>query len=228
MSEGSVALSTKQLPPFDSIWHVDFEFRQDENHLPVPVCMFAIEQRSGTEIFLERDQLLALKRAPFGTGAHDLMVAYAANAELSCFLALNWPFPCHVLDLYVETIAAINGRTDVWPHKGRPSLLAALELFGLPTTIAAGEKDQMRDLILSNATYTDAQRHRIQCYNRGDVERTLALLPALLPTLDLPRALHRGRFMAATLSILSCWCSCSRTSPLSSKQTSPMSRSLFY
>ena len=55
-------------------------------------------------------------------GPRDLMVAYAANAELSCFLALGWPFPCNVLDLYVETIAGINGRADIWPQKGRPGL----------------------------------------------------------------------------------------------------------
>jgi len=104
MCDGLGASSTDQLRQLDNIWHVDFEFREDGNHLPVPVCMFAIEQRSGTEIFLERDQLLTLKRAPFGTGTRDVMVAYAANAELSCFLMLGWPFPCHVLDAYVETI----------------------------------------------------------------------------------------------------------------------------
>ncbi|MGZ3195919.1 MAG: hypothetical protein ACXWI1_02220 [Croceibacterium sp.] len=26
---------------FKAIWHVDFEYRQDANHLPVPVCMRA-------------------------------------------------------------------------------------------------------------------------------------------------------------------------------------------
>ena len=61
-------------------------------------------------------------RAVRQPASEDLMVAYAANAEFSCFLALAWPLPVNVLDLYVETIAAINGRTDVWPYKGRPGL----------------------------------------------------------------------------------------------------------
>ena len=99
------------------------------------MSLFAYEQHTGTEIFLRREQLLTLRRAPFGTGPRDLLVAYAANAEMSCFLALGWPFPVNVLDLYVETIAAINGRTDIWPHKGRPGLLAALELHGLPAHV---------------------------------------------------------------------------------------------
>jgi DNA polymerase I len=55
----------------------------------------------------------------------------------------------------------------------------------------------MRDLILDHEIYTEAQRRDIGRYNRSDVDATIALLPALLSTLDLPRALHRGRFMGA-------------------------------
>ena len=171
---------------FDSVWHVDFEFRQDANHRPVPVCMFALEQHTGTEISLWRDQLLALRRAPFGTGPRDLMVAFAANAELSCFLVLGWPFPHNVLDPYVENIAVINGRTDIWPPidpvtgkpqkaARRPGLLAALSLHGLPG-MAQAEKDRMRDLILGNTNYSDEQRRAIQDYNQIDVVETVALL----------------------------------------------------
>jgi DNA polymerase I len=181
---------------FDAIWHVDFEFRQDANHHPVPVCMYAFEQRTGTEIELWRDQLLACKRAPFDTGPRSLMVAYAANAELSCFLALGWEFPCNVLDAYVENVAVINGRTDIWPSKGRPNLLAALELWDLPSRSKA-YKDEMRDLILSTPDPTAEQRQAIQNYNRDDVVDTVALLGALAPTIDLPRALFRGRYIAA-------------------------------
>jgi hypothetical protein len=34
-----------------------------------------------------------MPKAPFDTCPNSLMVAYAADAELSCFLALGWPFP---------------------------------------------------------------------------------------------------------------------------------------
>ena len=120
------------------------------------MSLFAYEQHTGTEIFLRREQLLTLKRAPFGVGPRDLLVAFAANAEMSCFLALGWPFPINVLDLYVETIAAINGRTDIWPQKGRPGLLAALELHGLPAP-SADTKTDMRRLILDHTDYTAEQ-----------------------------------------------------------------------
>jgi hypothetical protein len=51
---------------------VDFEFRPDANHLPVPVAMFAKERRSGTEIFMRRDKLLTCKLSPFDIGPDTL------------------------------------------------------------------------------------------------------------------------------------------------------------
>jgi DNA polymerase-1 len=197
MSDACAGSPTDWQRRYGSIWHVDFEYREDVNHHPVPVCMFAVEQHSGAEIFLRRERLLELKRAPFDVGPNDLMVAYAANAELSCFLALGWPFPCNVLDLYVETIAAINGRIDLWPHKGRPGLYAALGLHGLSAPPNETKTD-MRQLIISKANYSPEEWRLIENYNRSDVATgTIPLLKAMAASIDLPRALHRGRYMKA-------------------------------
>src|SRR6516164_8668947 len=136
MSADCAASSISWWNEFESIWHVDFEYRQNTNHCPVPVSLFAYEENTGTAIFLKRDEILKLKRAPFGTGPRDLMIAYAANAECSCMLMLNWPLPHNILDLYVEASAVLNGRTDLWPNKGRPGLVAVLDLLGLPTMTA--------------------------------------------------------------------------------------------
>ena len=46
---------------FREIWQWDFEFRQDRNHRPVPVAMFAKEYRTGTEIGMRRAELLATR-----------------------------------------------------------------------------------------------------------------------------------------------------------------------
>jgi DNA polymerase I len=116
MSNGCAASSTDWRRFYRSIWHVDFEYREDANHLPVPICMVAVEEHTGASIVMRRAELLKCRAAPFPTGPEDLMVAYAANAELSCFLTLNWPFPCNVLDVYVETICAINGNATIWPN----------------------------------------------------------------------------------------------------------------
>jgi DNA polymerase family A len=184
---------------FDTIWHVDFEYRQDQNHHPVPVCMYAYEQHTGTAIKLRRDKLLTLRQAPFDTGPRSLVVAYAANAELSCFLALGWPPPCCVVDLYVETIAAINGLEIEDLGEKRPNLLEALTLFGLPSRPKA-EKERVRDLILSRSDYTEEEWEQILVYNREDVDDTVALIKVLAPTLDLPRALLRGRYSGAAVA----------------------------
>jgi hypothetical protein len=185
------------LARFTSIWHVDFEFREDANHHPAPVCMYAYEQHTGRVVALWRYELLRLTRSPIDAGPSDLMVAYAANAELSCFRALNLPFPRNVLDLYVEASAAINGRSDL-PEK-RPSLLEALALYGLPVAEGAvAHKAEMRDLILNNTEYSPQQRRLIMNYNKEDVdEGTVPLLNIMAAEIDLPRALYRGRYVAA-------------------------------
>ena len=204
MYGNSAASSIDWRKRYRTVWHVDFEYREDANHLPIPVCLHAYEEHSGQSLSLWRDQLLSLKRAPFDAGPDSLMVAYAANAELSCFASLGWPFPANVLDIYVEVCAAING-SPLWPpsvpegkkkKKGRPGLLAALSLFGLPAGMATAEKDEMRDLIIHNTEYTEEQRRAIQIYNQHDTDGTVALLAGMWPSIDLPRALLRGRFMA--------------------------------
>jgi hypothetical protein len=168
------------------------------------VCLHAHDEVSGKTLSLWRDELLASTRLPFDSGPDSVMVAYASNAELQCFLSLGLPFPTNVLDPYVETIVAINGNTAVWPpadeknRKGRPGLLDALKLHGLPAR-PQEEKDRMRDMILGNEDYTPEQRHEIQdIYNPEDVNDTIALLGALGGPVDnIDHALFRGRYMAA-------------------------------
>jgi len=205
MSAGSGASSTNGdwRQRFRSIWHVDFEFREDANHLPIPVCMYAREEHSSASISLWRDELLRLTHAPFDTGPDSVMVAFASNAELACFLALGWPFPTNVLDPYVENIVTINGNTAVWPpadekkRKGRPGLLDSLKLHDLPAR-PQEHKDRMRDMILDNEDYTPEQRREIQDYNQEDVDDTIVLLDTLgQPVDDINHALFRGRYMAA-------------------------------
>ena len=174
------------------------------NHLPVPVCMYAREEHTGATISLWRDELLRLTRAPFDTGPDSVMVAFASNAELQCFLSLGWQFPANVLDPYVENIVAINGNTAIWPpadeknRKGRPGLLDALRLHGLPGSgRSKEEKERIRRMILDNEDYTLEQRREIQDYNKDDVDDTSDLLGVQAPSIDIARALFRGRYMAA-------------------------------
>jgi hypothetical protein len=131
--------------PYREIWCLDFEFRAPDGERPEPHCMVARELRSGRELRLWRDEL-EYGRPPFRLDDEVLFVAYYASAELGCFLALGWPMPARVLDLYVEFRATTNGlRTPCGS-----GLLGALAYYGLDSMVA-DEKEELRGLaMLSN------------------------------------------------------------------------------
>jgi hypothetical protein len=182
---------------FRSIWHVDFEYRQDANHLPVPIAMYAREHRTDAEIGpLDRRQLLSLRRAPFDTGPDAVMISYSIVAELSCFKVLSWPIPKNLLCCMVETSAVINGQDIAGLTKKRPSLLEACDLFGIPH-MDADHKKHMRDMILNNETYSAEQWRKIEKYNRDDVLLDDPLLEAIAPHIDVPAAMFRARYCNA-------------------------------
>src|SRR5262249_17381724 len=90
----------------------------------------------------------------------------------------------------------INGQPIDGLTEKRPSILEACDLFSIPRMTKA-HKDAMRDLILSKEDYTEEEWCQIMDYNREDVREESALLGAIAPTIDLPVALHRGRYAKA-------------------------------
>jgi hypothetical protein len=192
MSGGDRAIAA----PFREIWLVDFEFRHDRGERPWPVCMVARELRSGREIRLWRDELLALDHAPFDTGRDCLFVAYAAVAEIGCFLELGWPLPANILDLYFEHRCETNGIKLLHGN----NILGALAHRGLPH-IDAGEKAAMMQLIIGQQQWPEAEQRAILDYNASDVDALATLLPSMVPTIDWDRALVRGRYAAAVAEI---------------------------
>src|SRR5262249_15168970 len=80
------------------------------------------------------------------------------------------------------------------------SLLGALAYFGLDG-IAASEKEEMRQLAMRGGEYTDEEKTALLDYCQTDVDSLAKLLPAMAPTLDLPRSLLRGRYMAAAAAM---------------------------
>jgi hypothetical protein len=62
--------------------------------------------------------------------------------------------------------------------------------------MAAAEKDIMRALVLRGG-WSEQERSDILAYCEADVEALARLLPPMLCHIDLPRALLRGRYMAA-------------------------------
>src|SRR3954452_12062710 len=184
---GNAALSA-----FREIWAVDFEFQAPAGERPRPVCMVARELSTGRLVRLWRDDLVALRHPPFDCGPDSLFVAYYVSAELGCFLALGWPMPANILDLYAEHRCATNGL----PTLCGDGLIGALAHRGL-APVDAGEKEAMRRLITEQASWSPAEQVAILDYCQSDVDALAALLPRMAPGLDLPRALLRGRYMAA-------------------------------
>jgi DNA polymerase I len=181
--------------PFRQLWAVDFEFRADPGARPEPVCMVARELRSGRLLRLWRDELPA--RPPFPVDADSLFIAYAAQAELGCFLELGWPLPARILDLYLEFSAATNGLE----RPGGRSLLTALSWHGIPG-ITKDEKAAGRALAMQG-TWTTSERAALLDYCQTDVDPLGPLLERMLPAIlgrpgpALGHALLRGRFTAA-------------------------------
>jgi hypothetical protein len=158
--------------------------------------MVAREFYSGREIRSWRDDLLKRTAAPFDTGPDSLFVAYFASAELGCFGQLGWRLPSNVLDLYAEWRVLTNGLSNVFGN----GLLGVLAAYGL-AHIGTAEKESMRALILEHTDWSSSEREEILQYCASDVEALTALLPKMMPVIDLPRALLRGRYMAVVSRI---------------------------
>jgi hypothetical protein len=187
--------------PFREVWLADFEFQAGDGERPSPVCAVFREYFSNRELRFWHDELAAMTQPPFAVGRDVLMVAYYASAELGCFLALNWPFPTAVLDLYPEHRAESNGL----PNGVGSGLLGAMAWHGLDG-IAAAQKEAGRALVMRGGPWSSDERRSILDYCSGDVDALARLLPSMLPGIamrgDTPRqglgqALLRGRYMGA-------------------------------
>ena len=192
---------------FTEIWLVDTEYVSRPGERPVPVCLVAWEFRTKRKIRLWRDELGILP--PYSLGPESLFVAYLASAEIGFHLALGWPKPARILDLYVEYRNRYNCLPTIVEQKlykkdekkiKRNSLIGALVQFG-SDTIGISEKQEMIDLILTDGPWSPAQKLAILDYCESDVAGLDRLLSAMLPHLDVPRSLYRGRYMASVASM---------------------------
>ncbi len=162
----------------------------------MPICLVAREYRTGRTIRLSGDELSGSTLPPFDIGDDSLLVAYYASAELGCFLALGWPMPVRILDLCAEFRCLTSGLSVPC---GR-SLLGALAYHGIGS-ISASEKAEMRDLAIRGGPFTANEMSSLVKYCESDVVCLDELLRAMAHKIDMPRALLRGRYMAAAAKI---------------------------
>ena len=184
------------VPGFREIWLVDFEFSAPPGERPQVVCLVAQELDSGRTLRVWQGELQGMDRPPYPIDEDTLFVAYYASAEMGCHLALGWPLPVNVLDLFVEFRNTTNGLT--LPNGAK--LLGALTWHGLGG-IQAAEKESMRELALRGGPWTVEEKQALLDYCESDVAALARLLPAMMPQFDIPRALLRGRYMKAAARI---------------------------
>ena len=179
--------------PYSEIWLADFEFQALDGERPTPHCSalprelrsnrlvraLAGRRRTGPPA-LRRRRRFVVRRVLRG------------NAELGCGLALDWPAPVRILDLFAE----FRCLTNDLPVPCGNGLLGALAYFGLPALDAA-EKRSMRELAIRGGPFTAAEQTDLLDYCQSDVDALARLLPAMIAKIDLRRALLRGRYMAA-------------------------------
>jgi hypothetical protein len=178
------------LEQFREVWVADFEFAAASTHRPEVVCLVAHELHSSRTIRLWRDEMGSAP--PYNTGQDTLFIAFFASAELDCHRTLGWPLPTRIIDLYCEFRDRFNGLPTIAGN----SLLGALAQFGLDG-VGSDEKKEMRDLAMRGSPWTSAERAALLDYCDSDVVATKRLLLAMLSAIDIPRALLRGRYMAA-------------------------------
>jgi hypothetical protein len=154
--------------PYREVWVVDFEFGGGGGNNPVPRCLVARELRSGRTIRIWEDELLRMRKPPYPTDQTSLFVAYYASAEIGCHLALGWPVPARLLDLFTEWRAATNG-LDVRAlgRKLGNSLLDVMAAFGLDTM--GVEKVEIRDLAIRGGPWAAGYPKALFDYCQNDV-----------------------------------------------------------
>jgi hypothetical protein len=181
---------------FDSVVVADFEFRQDEGYRPAPSALCWRDLLTGAEGRVRREKLATMAGPPFPVHRRSLFVAHYSVAELSCFETLGWPHPANVVDTWCEEKVRRFGKPSPYGF----GLLDCMAAYGLPQR-SSTEKSAMQQLGASGGPTSEEQWGPFLAYCAADVDDCAALLLAMLPELDLPRAIHRGRYMSAVASM---------------------------
>lgn len=157
----------------------------------MPICLVALELKSGRFIRIWEDELRALSAPPYDIGNNSLFVAYYASAEIGCHLALGWKIPTNILDLFPEFR---NNNNGLYAPSGN-GLLGALVSHGI-SGIESVEKESMRSLALRGGPWSIDEKNKLLDYCESDVRALEQLLPKMIEKIDIPRALLRGHYMA--------------------------------
>ena len=181
---------------FREIVVADFEFAAAPGERPAPLCLVAHELRSGRRIGVWEDQFGSAP--PYATGPDVLFVAYYASRRAGLLSRARLADA----GAHPRPLRRIP-RPRQWLADPR-RLQAPRGAFLLRPRHASAPPKRTRckrrsALALGAAAITT--RAEILDYCESDVVALERLLPAMLPRIDLPRALLRGRYMAAAAAM---------------------------
>jgi DNA polymerase-1 len=142
-----------------------------------------------------REELFSLDAAPFDAGPSSLFIAFKAEADLGCMIALGWEPPSFVLDLYAEWRWRSNGKALPF---SKNSLINVATYYGIDAMDAAA-KDTMRQMFIDDIEFTPELRSRGLDYCEGDVRDTAKIYRAMEreAPFHLEAACYRGRYVRA-------------------------------
>jgi DNA polymerase I len=166
----------------------EYVSRPGEHVIPICVCARSLFTGTTWRIFFRKGS-----KSPFKADHKIVYIAFSATAEWSYFLAAGWDLPRSIIDLYAERRLEINGRKGHDGTKLSSKLLGAMESHGIGTRDQVA-KDLNVALILRGAPYTPQEQERILDYCEEDVSDTIRLFDAMLPSMSVEHALHRGSF----------------------------------
>jgi DNA polymerase I len=187
------------LGQYREIWTADFEYRQNPDFRPLPVCLTARELRTDRRVTLRAGEFD--REPPYPTDPGSLFVSYHASAETTCHLALGWPVPKSVLDLEAEFRCTTTG----YQVDGGKGIVGAAQAYGF-SGISVLEKKDMIKLIL-RGDYTPAEMEAIVDYCWGDTDAAAELLPRMLPEIlarphGWEMALLRGEYSGHSVAMM--------------------------
>ncbi len=190
------------------------EFNLRPGDLPIPLCLVAYILDENLNhvrtIRLWRDQLLGSKHPPFDIGDDSLFAAYSAQAELTIFRVLNWPFPKHVYDLHTAYLASSNLLLPYDPNekraKQRKRLSDACRAFGIEGWENINKEQMAKDI--GEGRWRDYGQAAVYDYCEEDVKKSTELSRAQLrgsnrfPRLNTDRVIFWSEYSAKAVALI--------------------------
>lgn len=192
----------------------DTEYEIEPGNLPNLLCLVAYvldeNLRHVRTIRMWREQLFALKGAPFDVGPDTAFVAYNASAELKCFLTRGWPFPIHVYDSYIAYRAESNLLLPYEPDekrtKPRRRLSNACRAYGIKGWETIDKEAIAEDI--GNGKWQKYGREVVLDYCEEDVRNTAELLRRQIrgygpfAPVNVERVLHWSNYSGKAVALI--------------------------